>query len=127
MMLCKDLCMLLLYLIESKFENAQGRQNGSSRPDQKYNINDFIKPKHTIDIKLIAIYSWCLNGCDTNSYYLYPKHKRSTKWFAKYDWLHYDVSKDTAFCHLCMRAEYKKKFIPSNQLLNSHNIIIGKK
>ena len=32
-------------------------------------------------------------------------------WCEKYDWLHYDVSADAAFCYLCMRAEHEKKFL----------------
>ena len=32
---------------------------------------------------------------------------------AKFPWLHYDVGKDIALCHVCMRAELEKKFLAS--------------
>ena len=47
----------------------------------------------------------------------FPKRKFGNKgeersfraaWSEKYDWLHYDVSADAAFCYLCMRAEHCK-------------------
>lgn len=31
------------------------------------------------------------------------------EWCTKYSWLHYDIGKDAAFCHVCMRTEFKKK------------------
>ena len=39
--------------------------------------------------------------------------KRSFRadWCEKYDWLHYDRVADAAFCHLCMTAERKNKFL----------------
>ena len=30
-------------------------------------------------------------------------------------WLHYDVSQDSAFCHVCMTAEFEKKFLASTK------------
>ena len=36
-------------------------------------------------------------------------------WCEKYDWLHYNVEKDAAFCHLCMRAEAERKFLASTK------------
>ena len=33
----------------------------------------------------------------------------------KYNWLHYDVSKDAAFCYLCMRGEHERKFLVSKK------------
>ena len=43
------------------------------------------------------------------------KDRRSfrTEWCVTYCWLHYDVSKDSAFCHVCMTAEFEKKFLAS--------------
>ena len=32
-----------------------------------------------------------------------------------YPWLHYDVSSDSAFCHLCMTAAYEGKLIASTK------------
>ena len=54
----------------------------------------------------------------------FPKRKFGKKgeersfratWCEKYDWLHYNVSADAAFCYLCMRAEHEKKFLASNK------------
>ena len=43
--------------------------------------------------------------------------KRSFRgeWCEKFDWLHYDVAADAAFCHLCMSAEKGKKFLSSTK------------
>ena len=43
--------------------------------------------------------------------------KRSFRsdWCVKYDWLHYDSTIDTAFCHLCMTTEQKKRFLASTK------------
>ena len=47
----------------------------------------------------------------------FPKRKSGKKgeeqsfcatWCEKYDWLHYDVSADVAFCYLCMQPEHEK-------------------
>ena len=32
-----------------------------------------------------------------------------------YPWLHYDVSSDSAFCHLCMTAAYEGKLLASTK------------
>ena len=32
-----------------------------------------------------------------------------------YCWLHYDISQDSAFCHVCMTAEFEKKFLASTK------------
>ena len=54
----------------------------------------------------------------------FPKRKFGTKgeerafradWCVKYDWLHYDVSQDAAFCYTCMRAEHENKFLSSKK------------
>ena len=54
----------------------------------------------------------------------FPKRKFGKKgeersfraaWCEKYDWLHYDVSADAAFCYLCMQAEHQKKFLASKK------------
>ena len=45
------------------------------------------------------------------------KDQRSsrTEWCVTYCWLHYDVSQDSAFCHVCMTAEFEKKFLASTK------------
>ena len=45
------------------------------------------------------------------------KDRRSfrAEWYDTYDWLHYDASSDSAFCHLCMMAEFEKKFLASTK------------
>ena len=49
----------------------------------------------------------------------FPKHSFGGKglqqlfwleWCQKYNWLHYDVGKNAAFCYLCMQAEHEKSF-----------------
>ena len=54
----------------------------------------------------------------------FPKRKFGKKgeerafraaWCEKYDWLHYDVNADAAFCYFCMRAEHEKKFLASKK------------
>ena len=35
------------------------------------------------------------------------------EWWAKFLWVHYDVSKDVALCHVCMKAEFEKKLPPA--------------
>ncbi len=56
--------------------------------------------------------------------YTFPKRKFGSKaeerscraaWFDKYDWLHYDATADAVFCHLCMCAEFEKKFLASTK------------
>ena len=37
------------------------------------------------------------------------------EWCDKYKWLHYEVSSDSAFCHVCMVAEFEKKFLASTK------------
>ena len=53
-----------------------------------------------------------------------PKRKFGSKgeeclfraeWCEKFPWLHYDVQKDIAVCHMCMRAELEKKFLASTK------------
>ena len=45
------------------------------------------------------------------------EEKRSFQvdWCKKHDWLHYDRSKDAAFCHVCLTAEYDKLFLASTK------------
>lgn len=52
----------------------------------------------------------------------FPKRKFGSKgeersfraeWCAKFPWLHYDIGKDIALCHVCMKAEFEKKFLAS--------------
>ncbi len=40
------------------------------------------------------------------------KEKRSfrAEWCEKYPWLHYDLKRDVALCHLCTRADHERKF-----------------
>jgi len=54
----------------------------------------------------------------------FPKHKFEGKgeeqvfradWCVKYDWLHYDISKDVAFCYLCIQADHQNKFLSSKK------------
>ncbi len=55
--------------------------------------------------------------------YKLPKRKfgasgeRSFKsyWYQQYQWLHYDVSSDAAFCYLCMKAEKEGKLLASTR------------
>jgi len=35
--------------------------------------------------------------------------------YVKYDWLHYDISKDAAFCYLCMQADHQNNFLSSKR------------
>jgi len=53
-----------------------------------------------------------------------PKHKFGIKeeervfqadWCMKCDWLHYDISKDAAFCYLRMQADHQNKFLSSKK------------
>jgi len=37
------------------------------------------------------------------------------EWCDTYDWLYYNASSDSAFCHVCMMAEFEKKFLASNK------------
>ena len=59
-----------------------------------------------------------------NKGFRFPKHQFGRKgeqrsfrveWCEEFDWLHYDVSKDAAFCYLCMHCEHEKKFLPSTK------------
>jgi hypothetical protein len=53
----------------------------------------------------------------------FPKRKFGAKacrsfrfeWSEQYDWLHYDVGLDAAFCYLCMKCEQEKKFLASTK------------
>ena len=38
-----------------------------------------------------------------------------SEWCDKFDWLHYDVSCDAAFCYLCMSTEFENKFLESTK------------
>ena len=37
------------------------------------------------------------------------------EWCEKYPWLHYNIESDSAFCHLCMTADYESKFLSKYQ------------
>ena len=37
------------------------------------------------------------------------------EWCEKYPWLHYNIESDSAFCHLCMTADYESKFLVSTK------------
>ena len=37
------------------------------------------------------------------------------EWCDSFTWVHYDVNKDAAFCHLCMRCETENKFLASTK------------
>ena len=45
------------------------------------------------------------------------KDRRSFRmeWCVTYCWFHYDVSQDSAFCHVCMTAEFEKKVLASTK------------
>ena len=45
------------------------------------------------------------------------REKRSfcAKWCNKYTWLHYNVTHDATFRHVCMQAEFEKKFLGSTK------------
>ena len=45
------------------------------------------------------------------------KDRRSFRmeWCLSYRWLHYDVSQVSAFCHVCMTAEFEKNFLSSTK------------
>ena len=52
--------------------------------------------------------------------YAFPKRKFGLKceerscravWFNKHDWLHHDATADFVFCHLCLSAEFEKRFL----------------
>lgn len=36
-------------------------------------------------------------------------------WCEKWKWLHYNVQSDAAFCYICMKAFYEKKFLTSSK------------
>ena len=36
-------------------------------------------------------------------------------WFAKWSWIHYDESSDSAFCHICVKAEGEGKLKASSK------------
>ena len=38
-----------------------------------------------------------------------------TEWCVTYCWLHYVVSQDSAFCHVCMTAEFEEEFLASTK------------
>jgi len=48
-------------------------------------------------------------------------------WYVKYDWLHYNISKDVAFCYLYMQADHQNKVRNANQLLYKLHSHTGKK
>jgi len=48
-------------------------------------------------------------------------------WCVKYDWLHYNISKDAAFCYLCMQVDHLNKVRNTNQLLYKLHSHTGKK
>ena len=47
----------------------------------------------------------------------FGKNERSfrAEWCEKFDWLHYDVDSDSAFCHLCKSAEAQNKLLASTK------------
>jgi len=54
----------------------------------------------------------------------FPKRKFGSKneertfrvdWSQQYEWLHYDVGMDAAFCYLCMKCDREKKFLASTK------------
>ena len=53
------------------------------------------------------------------------------QWCEDFEWLHYDIESDSAFCHLCQTAEVEKKLLASTKkdsaFLIKGFILIGKK
>ena len=52
------------------------------------------------------------------------------EWYNTYDWLHYDASSDSAFCHVCMVAEFEEKLLASTKGILPSSVLvlfIGKK
>lgn len=56
--------------------------------------------------------------------YTFPTRKFGAKeekrtfqvnWCKKHNWLHYDRSRDAAFCHICLTAEHDKLFLASTK------------
>ena len=45
------------------------------------------------------------------------KEERSFRadWCQKYPWIHYDATKDAAFCYVCMSAAHEGKFLVSTK------------
>lgn len=39
------------------------------------------------------------------------KRSFQSQWFSKWQWLHYDESRDLAFCHTCIKAVKSKKIL----------------
>ena len=37
------------------------------------------------------------------------------EWCEQFDWLHYNISLDTAFCYPCMKCDREKKFLASTK------------
>ena len=38
-----------------------------------------------------------------------------SEWCQKFEWLHFDVATDTAYCHLCLCVEFEKHFLSSTK------------
>jgi len=49
------------------------------------------------------------------------------EWCEKFDWLHYDVENDSAFCYLCKTAEMQNKLLARTLLSFLEVLSIGKK
>jgi len=48
-------------------------------------------------------------------------------WCEDFEWLHYDVESDSAFCHLCQIVKMEKKLLASTKLFLVKDLLIGKK
>ena len=43
------------------------------------------------------------------------KNEKVLEWCDKYNWLHYNINNDTAFCYICMKAERERKYKASTK------------
>jgi len=66
----------------------------------------------------------CVHKFHPPSSFTFPKRQFGNKgeqrsfrpeWCQQFEWLHYDVNEDAVFCHVCMSAEYEKKFLASTK------------
>ena len=85
--------------VKETSSHNNGRSNEQSSPSQSSSreIPTFKFPKR----------SFGSQGKDRRSF--------RGEWCDTYHWLHYDVSSDSAFCHVCMVAEFERKFLASTK------------
>ncbi|XP_025206906.1 zinc finger MYM-type protein 1-like [Melanaphis sacchari] len=97
---------------KSNTKESELQQSSQNNISNVISISSFSKKSNQPILPLIETKN------QPSSSFIFPKHKNRSfcaKWFETFTWLHYDTSKDRAFCFDCISFYHK-----TNNKLNKH-------